>query len=113
MIYNFKFKLNIATPRPTAMSDLVYAVRGSFGFALKRGVEAPKDLVQETLDPRNVHCRCLTFSNSGAYLAYCDSTRTVVVDTATGSERFAAADLCKTACILFSPRDRYMVTYEP
>lgn len=38
--------------------------------------------------------------------------RTVVVESSTGKELFAE-DLPKTAHILFSPRDRVMVTFEP
>jgi hypothetical protein len=38
--------------------------------------------------------------------------RTVVVESSTGKELFSA-ELTKTQVIIFSPMDRYMVTYEP
>ncbi|KAH7704937.1 Protein E04D5.1 b, partial [Aphelenchoides avenae] len=63
-------------------------------------------------DPKDFHCRSFKFSNNGNYFAYCDSQRTVLVESSTGKELFAA-DLPKTAHILFSPRDRVMVTFEP
>jgi len=38
--------------------------------------------------------------------------RTVLVESSTGRECFST-ELVKTHCILFSPKDKYMVTYEP
>uniref|UniRef100_A0A914L7H1 Eukaryotic translation initiation factor 2A n=1 Tax=Meloidogyne incognita TaxID=6306 RepID=A0A914L7H1_MELIC len=94
------------------MTDLIYAVRGSTGFALKRGLGKPEELAGEKLDPKYAVCRCFKFSNDGAYFAYCDSSRTVLVESSTGRECFST-ELVKTHCILFSPKDKYMVTYEP
>lgn len=55
----------------------------------------------------------MKFSNNGKFLCYCDSSRTVVVETATGKEIFAMDDLNKTQQIEFSPKDSVLVTYEP
>lgn len=94
------------------MTDLIYAVRGSTGFALKRGLGKPEELAGEKLDPKEAHCRCFKFSNNGAYFAYCDSTRTVLIESSTGRECFSK-ELVKTQAISFSPNDKYMITYEP
>uniref|UniRef100_A0A915DVS0 Uncharacterized protein n=1 Tax=Ditylenchus dipsaci TaxID=166011 RepID=A0A915DVS0_9BILA len=96
------------------MSDLIYAIRGSFGFCVKRGItsETQQEIARQLLDPKNAICRALKFSNNGQYLCYCDSTRTVLIESATGKELFTA-DLGKTSHIIFSPRDTVMVTYEP
>uniref|UniRef100_A0A915ENX9 Eukaryotic translation initiation factor 2A n=1 Tax=Ditylenchus dipsaci TaxID=166011 RepID=A0A915ENX9_9BILA len=47
-----------------------------------------------------------------AYLCYCDSIRTVVIDSINGQE-ILSADLGSTADVMFSPHDTFMVTYEP
>ncbi|KAF7634921.1 eIF2A domain-containing protein [Meloidogyne graminicola] len=94
------------------MSDLIYAVRGSTGFSLKRGLGKPEQLAGEKLDPKEAHCRCFKFSNNGAYFSFCDSTRTALIEASTGRECFSK-DFGKTQAILFSPKDKYMITYEP
>lgn len=94
------------------MGDLIYAVRGSTGFSLKRGVRTPEDVVNERLDPKERICKCFTFSTNGTYFAYCDSKRTVLAETSTGRECFSVEN-GKTQCIFFSPKDHYLITYEP
>ncbi|KAI3420368.1 hypothetical protein GPALN_003669 [Globodera pallida] len=94
------------------MCDLVYAVRGSFGYSLKCGVQSPEEVMGENLDPKDCFCRCFTFSNTGVYSAYCDSNKTALVEASTGRKCFSV-DLGKTQCILFSPKDNFMITYEP
>uniref|UniRef100_A0A1I8BLS1 Multivesicular body subunit 12B n=1 Tax=Meloidogyne hapla TaxID=6305 RepID=A0A1I8BLS1_MELHA len=68
------------------MTDLIYAVRGSTGFALKRGLGKPEELAGEKL--------------------------TVLIESSTGRECFSK-ELVKTQAISFSPNDKYMITYEP
>jgi translation initiation factor 2A len=96
------------------MGDLIYATRGSYGFSLKRGItsESEEYIIQSSLDPKDFICRSMKFSNSGQYFCYCDSQRTVVVECSSGRE-ILSADLPKTQQIIFSPRDRILVTYEP
>ncbi|KAI1730381.1 eukaryotic translation initiation factor eIF2A domain-containing protein [Ditylenchus destructor] len=89
-------------------------VRGSSGLSLKRGItpDTQTDITKVQLNPKDAICRSIKFSNNGQYFGYCDSRRTVVIETTTGKELFSA-ELAKTSHILFSPRDRVMVTYEP
>ncbi|KAL3072674.1 hypothetical protein niasHS_017648 [Heterodera schachtii] len=92
--------------------DLVFAVRGSFGYSLQCGIKSPTEVISENLDPKDSSCRCFTFSNNGVYFAYCNSNSTTIVESSTGRKCFSA-DLGKTQCIIFSPKDSFMVTYEP
>ncbi|VDL71867.1 unnamed protein product [Nippostrongylus brasiliensis] len=86
--------------------NLVYAVRGSDGVALKRGLES-----DSTMTPKENPCTVFQFSNSGHIFAYCDSKRTRAFEVATTRE-VINEDLKRTKHIIFSPRDSHMITYE-
>ncbi|VDK19549.1 unnamed protein product [Anisakis simplex] len=63
-------------------------------------------------NPKATPCRVFQFSNSGQYFCYCDSVRTVLVESTTGKE-ILNVELPRTQQILFSPKDRLMATFEP
>lgn len=92
--------------------NLLFAVRGSNGFSVQRGVVSPKLVFQSSGNPKVNPCRVFQFSNTGQYFCYCDSVRTVLIEAATGKEIFNV-DLARTQQIAFSPKDRLVVTYEP
>ncbi|VDD86364.1 unnamed protein product [Enterobius vermicularis] len=95
-------------------------VRGSTGFSIQRGVAPPKPVFEKNdnlkkfsfRNPKKTPCRVFQFGNTGQYFCYCDSVRTVLVEATSGKEIFNV-DLPRTQEILFSPRDRLLLTFEP
>jgi len=92
--------------------NLMLGRRSANGVFIRRGLKNPVDVLARQLDPRTNLCRSMGFSNTGRYFAYCDSERTICVDTATGDELFAHP-VPRTNKILFSPNDEFLVTFEP
>ncbi|KAL3990381.1 Eukaryotic translation initiation factor eIF2A family protein [Acanthocheilonema viteae] len=92
--------------------NLYYAVRGSNGFGVIRGISSPSRIYDKSEDPKSHPCRVFQFSNTGQYFCYCDTVRTVLVESSTGREIFNV-DLPRTQQIVFSPRDRLLAAYEP
>ncbi|CAG9534655.1 unnamed protein product [Cercopithifilaria johnstoni] len=92
--------------------NLHYAVRGSNGFSIIRGISSPSRIYDKSEDPKSHPCRVFQFSNTGQYFCYCDTVRTVLLESSTGREIFNV-DLPRTQQIVFSPRDRLLAAYEP
>uniref|UniRef100_A0A915Q122 Eukaryotic translation initiation factor 2A n=1 Tax=Setaria digitata TaxID=48799 RepID=A0A915Q122_9BILA len=92
--------------------NLHYAVRGSDGFGIIKGISSPTSIYDKSQDPKSHPCRVFQFSNTGQYFCYCDTVRTVLVESSTGREIFNV-DLPRTQQLVFSPRDRLLATYEP
>uniref|UniRef100_A0A914ZN92 Translation initiation factor beta propellor-like domain-containing protein n=1 Tax=Parascaris univalens TaxID=6257 RepID=A0A914ZN92_PARUN len=92
--------------------NLIFAVRGSKGFSLQRGIVSPQVIFDRNDNPKTNPCRVFKFSNSGQYFCYCDSVRTMLVESTTGKE-VLNVDLPRTQQILFSPKDRLLATFEP
>lgn len=92
--------------------NLLFAVRGSNGFSVQRGVAPPRPILTKNENPKKASCRVFQFSNTGQYFCYCDSIRTVLIESTSGREIFNV-DLPRTQQILFSPRDRLLLTFEP
>ncbi|KHN84560.1 Eukaryotic translation initiation factor 2A [Toxocara canis] len=92
--------------------NLLFAVRGSEGFSVRRGITSPQAIFEKNDNPKANPCRVFQFSNNGQYFCYCDSSRTVLVESTTGKEIFNV-DLPRTQQILFSPKDRLLATFEP
>ncbi|CAD6196981.1 unnamed protein product [Caenorhabditis auriculariae] len=92
--------------------NLVYAVRGSTGVSLKRGLSgSASTLFEQSQTSRDVSCDVFQYSNSGRFFAYCDRKLTRVLEIATGKE-VLSAELKKTKRILFSPKDTLVFTFE-
>ncbi|CAC42280.2 Eukaryotic translation initiation factor 2A [Caenorhabditis elegans] len=93
--------------------NLVYAVRSSEGFYLKRGLG--KDAVtvfEQNKTSRDVACNVFAYSNNGQLFAYCDNQVTRVFEIATNKE-ILCVELKRTRKILFSPKDNFLLTFEP
>ncbi|CAI2333694.1 unnamed protein product [Caenorhabditis sp. 36 PRJEB53466] len=85
--------------------NLVYSVRSSDGFYLKRGLG--KDARLE-----DVNCNVFAYSNNGQLFAYCDNQVTRVFEIATNKE-ILCVNQKRTRRLLFSPRDSLLFTFEP
>uniref|UniRef100_A0A0K0DNA1 Eukaryotic translation initiation factor 2A n=1 Tax=Angiostrongylus cantonensis TaxID=6313 RepID=A0A0K0DNA1_ANGCA len=93
--------------------NLVYAVRGSSGLALRRGLGPDSTTIFEDKEnPKENPCSAFQFSNDGRIFAYCDGRKTRAFEIASGRE-IVNVELRRTKHILFSPRDTHMITYEP
>lgn len=92
--------------------NLFFAVRGSDGFSVQRGITCPMPVFDINQDPKRNPCRVFQFSNNGHYFCYCDTVRTVLVESTTGKE-ILNMDLPRTQQIEFSPKDRLLTTFEP
>ncbi|KAI6191854.1 Eukaryotic translation initiation factor 2A [Aphelenchoides bicaudatus] len=92
--------------------NLSFAFRSATGIYLKKGLSNPVDVLSNRLDVRTHLARSMEFSHNGKWLVYCDSERTICVDTHNGEEHFSHP-YQRTTKIMFSPDDRLLVTYEP
>ncbi|VDM57003.1 unnamed protein product [Angiostrongylus costaricensis] len=93
--------------------NLVYAVRGSSGLSLRRGLGPDSTtLFEDKENPKENPCSAFQFSNDGRIFAYCDGRKTRAFEVASGRE-IVNVELRRTKHILFSPRDTHMITYEP
>ncbi|KAK6761975.1 hypothetical protein RB195_022899 [Necator americanus] len=90
--------------------NLIYSVRRTSGLSLMRGLGTDSTVLFEI--PKENPCTVFQFSNDGHIFAYCDSKRTRAFQIATGKD-VISVDLKRTKCILFSPRDTHMITFEP
>ncbi|CAI4233154.1 unnamed protein product [Auanema sp. JU1783] len=91
--------------------NLVYAIRGSTGFSLRRGLTNSTALFEDKESPKQNPCELFAFSNAGHLFAYCDTQRTRVIEPSTGKE-ILSLDLKRTKAFSFSPKDTYLFTYE-
>uniref|UniRef100_A0A914XLD1 Eukaryotic translation initiation factor 2A n=1 Tax=Plectus sambesii TaxID=2011161 RepID=A0A914XLD1_9BILA len=92
--------------------NLLYAVRGSTGFSLKRGIKESTTVFANQETGKEGACRVFVFSNSGDYFCYCDTRKTTVLAAVTGKVLFSL-DLPRTTQIYFSPKDKVLCTFEP
>ncbi|VDN07119.1 unnamed protein product [Thelazia callipaeda] len=92
--------------------NLHFAVRGSDGFGIFRGITHISKIYDKFVDSKSHSCRVFQFSNTGQYFCYCDGVKTVLIEVSTGRIIFDV-DLPRTQQILFSPKDRVLATYEP
>ncbi|EFO85911.1 hypothetical protein GCK72_005539 [Caenorhabditis remanei] len=93
--------------------NLVYAVRSSQGFYLKRGLGTDAVTVfEQNNSSKEVACNVFAYSNNGQLFAYCDNQVTRVFEIATNKE-VLCLELKRTRKILFSPKDNFLLTFEP
>ncbi|KJH48983.1 eukaryotic translation initiation factor eIF2A [Dictyocaulus viviparus] len=93
--------------------NLVYAVRGSRGLILRRGLGLDSTIIfDDCQTPKENPCSTFQFSNNGHIFAYCDERRTRAFEIASGKE-ILNVDLKRIKYIIFSPRDTHMITFEP
>uniref|UniRef100_A0AC35TN40 Eukaryotic translation initiation factor 2A n=1 Tax=Rhabditophanes sp. KR3021 TaxID=114890 RepID=A0AC35TN40_9BILA len=89
------------------MANLEHAVKHSKGI----DIHCDGEVVFTKLTYEN-YIRCMQYSNTGKYILYCDSVDTVLLN-ADDKTIIKSLPLPKIQNAIFSPKDTYVVTWEP
>ncbi|EDQ85198.1 uncharacterized protein MONBRDRAFT_29499, partial [Monosiga brevicollis MX1] len=86
--------------------EIVLAARSSDGISLTPGVEGSPSFLTKHND-----CKCMTFSQAGDILAWCDGTNVLVHQVSTGV-KLCEIPRPRTVDLVLSPRQTYIALWE-
>jgi translation initiation factor 2A len=88
-----------------------FAIRERRCITIYKGVTNPTIVYKHETKDIADDIQSMKYSNSGKYLAFCDSINTYLIDTETGEELLSYPKT-RAKVIVFSPNDTYFVTWE-